>query len=638
MRNIDDYKDIVQSDFTLVQSDAKIHDQKFETKPTTFIKDAFKRFCKNKSSVIGAIILGFLILLALIVPMVSTHDIDTVRSGETFLAPKLFEVGTGFWDGTRKFTNVTYDTVNMTPAGFRKSAVVKINVYSTPELINKVNDYGKNGYVMFELEKGDSAYLSFEQKFSFSKTDDVNVTFTLFDEENALESKLGMYSVELIDNKNQTVVMLQDYSKNYGTISLNLSSLIESAGKDFVTDVKLAFKLKGVSEGVKQYILLKDLQASSTSTNETLLQVLNNMSFSDATRMSSYTAEDVRYWRCNGRKGIYKSELYKCDFVLDTYADKYNDDINEDPSQEDSLKFFLSDLQKLRDEGIITYNDSTLKKEEDFLASLTIIDEEKCPFSEVLRVNFGKIEKKVQSIDAKGERYKKYGYEKMPIFLFGTDVSGQDVFTKAFAGLRTSLILGVLTAAFCFIFGLVWGSISGYFGGTVDIIMERFCEILGGVPWIVVMTLAILIIGNNFVTFFFALCLTGWMGTAARTRTQFYRFKGREYILSSRTLGASDTRLIFKHILPNSLGTVVTGSVLMIPSVIFSEATLAYLNLGLQGVHSFGVLLSDNQKWIANYPNLVIFPAVIVSLMMISFNLFGNGLRDALNPSLKGTE
>ena len=186
--------------------------------------------------------------------------------------------------------------------------------------------------------------------------------------------------------------------------------------------------------------------------------------------------------------------------------------------------------------------------------------------------------------------------------------------------------------------GIVWGSISGYFGGTVDLVMERFCEILSGVPWIVVMTLAILLFGNTIFTFALALCMTGWIGTAGRTRTQFYRFKGREYVLASRTLGAKDSRLIFKHILPNALGTIVTSCVLMIPSVIFSEATLAYLNLGLQGVDSFGVLLSDNQQYLSSHPALIVFPAIIISLLMISFNLFGNGLRDALNPSLKGSD
>ena len=105
-----------------------------------------------------------------------------------------------------------------------------------------------------------------------------------------------------------------------------------------------------------------------------------------------------------------------------------------------------------------------------------------------------------------------------------------------------------------------------------------------------------------------------------------------------RTDCDADIRLIFKHILPNSLGTIITSSVFMITSVIFSEASLAYLNLGLQGVHSFGVMISNNQAYITESPNLVVFPAVIISLLMISFNLFGNGLRDAVNPSLKGSD
>ena len=171
----------------------------------------------------------------------------------------------------------------------------------------------------------------------------------------------------------------------------------------------------------------------------------------------------------------------------------------------------------------------------------------------------------------------------------------------------------------------------------MDLAMERFCDILGGVPWIVVMTLCILHLGNNFTTFFLALSMTGWMGTAARTRTQFYRFKHMEYVLASRTLGSKDLRLIFKHILPNSLGTIVTSSVLMIPSVIFSESTLAYLNLGLQGVSSFGVMLSSNQQYIQSNSYLIVVPSVVMALLMISFNLFGNGLRDAINPTLKGS-
>jgi oligopeptide transport system permease protein len=224
----------------------------------------------------------------------------------------------------------------------------------------------------------------------------------------------------------------------------------------------------------------------------------------------------------------------------------------------------------------------------------------------------------------------------MPRYLFGTDKSGFDMFKYVFEGLRTSLLLGVITSAVCFLFGLCWGAISGYFGGAIDLAMERFTDILGGLPWIVVMTLCIIHMGQNFVTFAIALCLTGWIGTSHTTRTQFYRYKRREYVLASRTLGAKDFRLIFKHILPNAMGTIITGAVLMIPSIIFSEATISYLGLGLKGMSSLGVILSNNQTELLLNPYLLIFPACVIALLMIAFNLFGNGLRDAVNPSLKG--
>ena len=135
-----------------------------------------------------------------------------------------------------------------------------------------------------------------------------------------------------------------------------------------------------------------------------------------------------------------------------------------------------------------------------------------------------------------------------------------------------------------------------------------------------------------------AFCAKDWIGTAGLTRTQFYRFKGREYVLASRTLGASNKRLIFRHVLPNSLGTIITYSVLLIPGIIASEATFSFLHLGIENMHSFGVFMSNNYSYIGKYPYLVVFPAIIMGLMMIMFNLFGNGLRDAFNPTLKGSE
>ena len=269
--------------------------------------------------------------------------------------------------------------------------------------------------------------------------------------------------------------------------------------------------------------------------------------------------------------------------------------------------------------------------------SFVLLDEANCPITSVDSQYFDE-RLMIYTMNVTGYNYRFLGYSSYPIYILGTDNQGQDLLKQIFAGLRTSLLLGIGTALVCITFGVIWGSISGYFGGNVDIVMERITDILSGVPWIVVMTLCILHLGNNFGTFILALCLTGWIGTSSVTRSQFYRFKGREYVLAARTLGANDFRLIFRHILPNSIGTLVTNSVLMIPSVIFSEATISYLNLGLQGLPSLGVLLSDNQQFINSYSYLIIWPAVVISLIMISFNLFGNGLRDAFNPSLKGAE
>jgi oligopeptide transport system permease protein len=128
---------------------------------------------------------------------------------------------------------------------------------------------------------------------------------------------------------------------------------------------------------------------------------------------------------------------------------------------------------------------------------------------------------------------------------------------------------------------------------------------------------------------------------AARVRMQFYRFKNQEYVLAARTLGARDSRIMLRHIFPNSLGTIITGSVLSIPGMIFSESSLSYLgiiNLQTGSMTSVGNLLSSAQPYLTTYPYMMLFPGLFICLLMLSFNLFGNGLRDAFNPSLRGAE
>lgn len=643
--------EVSEASFKLVQKDSKLADKPLETKPTTFLKDAVKRFAKNKSSIVGAIILGIIILLALVVPVFSNKNIKYVSNEERFLAPKLFNPGTlGFWDGTIKLENVVYDTINETPADYYKPAVSDLVVLGEGK-IDLVSDYGKGGYVVFtnDMNNNNDEEISYLYSYPTLITKDGNYTaiIKLYDKEYYNDNRQGEYAVsiryettEVIDDQIQKVVkhiMLEDYSTNYGEINVDLSAALAREGIDKIDNASLCFSLKHYEEkDIYSYIMIESVVFNANSDVENYDSLVNNISFTDANKMVLLKLDENNvkpegYWTCIGKKNVHDVIVTKCNFTYDTYKKPYG---------EKEFTYAVSDLEVLKRKGYCTYEEYDIK------GTFEILDKS-CPIIEIVEVQFNNpvIATKPTNVKCIVHGYGLYThggedlvYSRAPRFLLGTDVNGHDLITKSFKGLRTSLLLGVATAAFCFVFGLIWGSISGYFGGTLDLMMERFCEILSGVPWIVVMTLAILHLGNNMFTFLLALCMTGWMGTAARTRTQFYRFKGREYVLASRTLGSSDFRLIFKHILPNSMGTIITSSVLMIPSVIFSESTLAFLNLGLQGVDAFGVMMSNNQTYLQSYPHLVIFPAVIISLMMISFNLFGNGLRDAFNPSLKGSE
>ena len=256
-------------------------------------------------------------------------------------------------------------------------------------------------------------------------------------------------------------------------------------------------------------------------------------------------------------------------------------------------------------------------------------------------------------IEVRAEYYEYYIYQHTqvkkdkisePLFLFGTTETGKDIFACLAYGARFSFVFATLVALANFIFGVIWGSISGYFGGKIDLAMERFAEILGSVPTMIVITLLKYHMGptSQALVLFIAFFATGWIGMAGRTRMQFYRFKNQEYVLAARTLGARDTRIMFKHIFPNGLGTIVTSVALVIPSMIYSETSLSYLgiiNLEAGNTTSVGTLIAAGQKSImANAGYVALFPCLFLVLLMLSFNLFGNGLRDAFNPSLRGTE
>jgi oligopeptide transport system permease protein len=224
-------------------------------------------------------------------------------------------------------------------------------------------------------------------------------------------------------------------------------------------------------------------------------------------------------------------------------------------------------------------------------------------------------------------------------FWFGTTRVGQDLFTELWSGARISLIMALLVVVINAVIGLTIGSIVGYYGGILDLLFDRFVEIVASIPFLSVLTLLTLRFGNELWVIIFAFTATGWLGSYGTGRLQFYRFKNREYVLAARTLGASDLRIMFKHILPNTLGLIVTSYALAIPAFVFTEASFSFLGIiNYQNAISVGLLIDQGQQEMQTYPYLLLFPALYIAILMISFNLFGNGLRDAFNPSLRGVE
>ena len=211
------------------------------------------------------------------------------------------------------------------------------------------------------------------------------------------------------------------------------------------------------------------------------------------------------------------------------------------------------------------------------------------------------------------------------------------------SGARFSFIFATLVAVVNLVMGAIYGAIAGFYGGKIDLVMERISDILSAVPTMIVITLLKLHMGSasQMITLFIAFIFTGWIGMASSTRMQFYRYKRQEYVLAARTLGASDIRLMFKHIFPSAIGTLITGCALVIPSMIYSETNLSYLgiiNLETGSITSVGTLIAAGQASLQSAPFIAFFPSLFLVLLMLSFNLFGNGLRDAFNPSLRGSE
>ncbi len=265
-----------------------------------------------------------------------------------------------------------------------------------------------------------------------------------------------------------------------------------------------------------------------------------------------------------------------------------------------------------------------------------LTDTDRYPEGSIITVFNRRAVNGVEIADVKVDYYKLMGAEKP--YWFGTDYLGRDYWTRLWRGVRVSLVIAFVSVVTNLIIGIIYGAIAGYYGGAVDMVMMRICEIIQAFPRVAGVTLFILYFGTGLFSIIMSLVISGWIGTARLVRAQFYRFKTREFVLAARTMGVRDSVIMFRHILPNSLGPIITRTMMAVPSAIFTESFLAYIGLGLQAPEpTLGVLLSDAQKVLLNYPYQSLFPGLVISALMVSFNLFANGLRDAFDPTLRGT-
>lgn len=216
---------------------------------------------------------------------------------------------------------------------------------------------------------------------------------------------------------------------------------------------------------------------------------------------------------------------------------------------------------------------------------------------------------------------------------WGTDESGRDLLVRCLIGGRISLMVGILTTLTSIALGVLWGATAGYWGGTVDLVMMRAVDIMYAIPYLLIAILLVTVLGRDFYLVVLAITAFSWMDTARLVRGQTLSLRKMEFVEAARAMGVSSPRIVFEHIVPNLLGLVLVYATVTVPSVILTESVLSFLGLGIQEpMTSWGVLIHDGAQMLDTAPWLLIFPALMLSLTLYSFNYLGDGLRDALDP------
>ena len=220
--------------------------------------------------------------------------------------------------------------------------------------------------------------------------------------------------------------------------------------------------------------------------------------------------------------------------------------------------------------------------------------------------------------------------------VFGTDGMGRDMFVRIWEGARISLGIAFVSVLVNGLIGVIYGGISGYFGGRIDDIMMRIVEIVNGIPYLLVVILLMSVMDRGMTTIIIALVAVGWVGMARLVRGQVIQLKEQEYVIAAKTMGVSTSRIIIKHLVPNLLSIIIVNLTLAIPSAIFNEAFLSFIGLGVRvPLASWGTLAQEGITNFRYYPSQLLIPAFFISITMLSFNLLGDKLRDAFDPRLR---